>query len=72
MNSSHPLLEKLEELFHDEPFDPIEEELFKWLMFVYTGKGNGIKDLDSLNFEAFKGKLNVLIDAVYEWHKERK
>jgi len=68
MNSSQPFLEKLEELFHDEPFDPIEEELFKWFMFAYTSKGSGIKDLDSLNFELFKNKLNVLIDAIYQYH----
>ncbi len=70
MKSSNLLLEKLEELFHDEPFDPVEEELFKWFMFSYAGKGSGIKGLDSLNFELFKGKLDSLIDAIYEWYRK--
>jgi hypothetical protein len=68
MSSSQPLLEKLEELFGNESFNPIEEELFKWFIFAYTGKGSGIKDFDTLNFEVFKDKLNILIDAVYQWH----
>lgn len=72
MNSSHPFLEKLEELFHDEPFAPIEEELFKWFMFAYIGKGTGIKTLNNLDFELFKTKLKTLIDAVYLYHQEVK
>ncbi|MES2063126.1 MAG: hypothetical protein V4456_14460 [Bacteroidota bacterium] len=72
MESNHPLLEKLEELFGNEPFDPIEEELFKWFMFAYTGRGSGIKKLDRLNFELFKSKLNSLIDAIYQWQQDKK
>lgn len=65
MNDDRPLLEKLEELFGDEPLQPVEEELFKWFIFSYSGKGNGIKNLDGLNFELFKTRLTLLIDAVY-------
>jgi len=72
MNDGQSLLEKLEELFGDEPLDPVKEELFKWFLFAYTGKGNGVKNLDSLNFELFKDKLTVLIDAVYQWHQDEK
>ena len=71
MSSNQALLEKLEELFGNESFNPIEEELFQWFVFVYSDKGSGIKDLDKLDFEVFKDKLNSLIDAVYLWrHKE--
>ena len=56
MNNNQPLLKKLEKLFNDEQFNAIEEELFKWFMFAYTDKGNGIKQLDSLNFEFFKAR----------------
>jgi len=45
MNSSHPFLEKLEELFHDEPFAPIQEELYKWFMFAYIGKHEPVSRL---------------------------
>ena len=72
MDGSQPLLEKLEKLFHDEPFDPIEEELFKWFIFAYTGKGTGIKNLDSLSLELFKDKLNSLVDALYQWHHDKR
>ena len=70
MNSSQSFLEKLEELFHDDPFDSIEEELFQWFLFAYTGKGSGIIDLDTVNLRLFKDRLIILIDAVYQWHKE--
>ena len=72
MNDGRPLLEKLEELFGDEPFDPIKEELFKWFLFAYTGNGNDVKKLDSLNFELFKDKLIILVDAVYQQHQDDK
>jgi len=71
MNVDQLLLEKLEGLFGDEPFDPVEEELFKWFLYVYSGKGSAIKELDNLNYELFKCRLNLLIDAVYLWHKEQ-
>jgi hypothetical protein len=72
MNKHQPLLEKLEELFGDEPFNPAEEELFKWFLFAYTGKGSDIKDLDSLKFVLFKDKFIILVDAIYQWHQEQK
>lgn len=71
MNVDQPLLEKLEGLFGSEPFDHVEEELFKWFIYMYSGKGSGIKDLDTINFELFKDKLNLLINAVYQYHQER-
>ncbi|HEY5327204.1 MAG TPA: hypothetical protein VIJ27_09395 [Mucilaginibacter sp.] len=72
MDEGQPLLEKLEELFGNEPFDAVEEELFKWFQYAYTGKGSSIKDLDTLNFELFKARLTVLINAVYQWRQEEK
>jgi hypothetical protein len=72
MKIDQPLLEKLEGLFGDEPFDPVEEELFKWFLYMYSGKGSGIKDLDILNFELFKDKLYLLINAVYQYYQEPK
>ena len=72
MNEGQSLLEKLEKLFGNEPFDPVEEELFKWFLYSYTGKGSSIEDLDKLSFELFKDKLTVLMDAVYQWHQEEK
>ncbi|QTE41598.1 hypothetical protein J3L19_21970 [Mucilaginibacter rubeus] len=63
---------KIEDLFKEEPFDQVDEELFKWLIFSYFQKGNGIKNLNSLDFERFKEKLAVLVDAIYQWHQERK
>ncbi|MDB4926551.1 hypothetical protein [Mucilaginibacter sp.] len=72
MNKGQPLLEKLEELFIDEPLNPAEEELFKWFLFAYTGKGSGIMDLDILKFKLFKDKLAILVDAVYQWHQDQR
>ncbi len=69
MDAGQSLLEKLEELFGEEPFDPVEEELFKWFMFAYLGDGKEMKNMDSLNFKVFRDKLALLIDAVYEWHQ---
>ena len=66
MNNSQPLLEKLEDMFGDEPLGPIEEELFQWFLFAYTSKGNKIKDLDTSDFKIFKRRLNILIDAIYQ------
>lgn len=70
MNVSQPLLEKLEDMFGDEPFGPIEEELFQWFLFAYTGKGNGIKDLDTINFDLFKERLITLINEIYQWYED--
>lgn len=69
MDAGQSLLEKLEELFGEEPFDQVEEELFKWFMFAYLGDGKEMKNMDSLNFKVFRDKLALLIDAVYEWHQ---
>jgi hypothetical protein len=72
MNNDLSLLErKIEDLFGEEPFNDVDEELFRWLMFAYFDKGSNIKNLDSPNFERFKDKLAVLIDAVYLWHQGR-
>ncbi len=71
MDAGQSLLEKLEELFGEEPFDPVEEELFKWFMFAYFGDGKEIKNLDNSNFELFKNRFILLIDAIYFWHQER-
>jgi hypothetical protein len=72
MSNDLPLLEKrIEDLFGEEPFNQVDEKLFRWLMFAYFDKGSNIKNLDSLNFEMFKDKLTVLIDAVYQWHQSR-
>lgn len=65
------LEKKIESLFGEEPFKDVDEELFRWLMFAYFDTGSNIKNLDALNFEMFKGKLAVLIDAIYEWHQGR-
>jgi hypothetical protein len=70
MNDGQPLLEKLEDLFGDEPFGPVEEELYQWFLFAYDGKGKGINDLDTLDLEIFKGRLAILIDGVYQWQRE--
>lgn len=72
MGGSQSLLEKkIEDLFGEEPLNEVDEELFKWLMFSYFDKGSGMKDLDDLNFELFKGKLTLLVDAIYQLHQER-
>ncbi len=72
MRNDLSLLEKkIESLFGEEPFNEVDEELFRWLMFAYFDKGSNIKNLDDLNFETFKDKLSVLIDAVYQWHQGR-
>jgi hypothetical protein len=68
MNDGQAFLEKLEDLFGNEPLGSVEEQLFQWFLFAYTGKGNGLKDLDNLNFEIFKERLLVVIDAIYQWH----
>ena len=66
------LEKKIKELFEEENPGLVEEELFKWLIFAYFGKGSSIKELDSLDFELFKDKLILLVDAIYNWHQERK
>jgi hypothetical protein len=72
MSNDLSLLErKIEDLFGEEPFNEVDEELFRWLMFAYFDKGSNIKNLDGLNFKMFKDKLSVLIDAVYQWHQGR-
>ena len=63
-------LEKLEDLFGDEPFGLVEEELFQWFFFTYNGLGSGIKKLDTSNLELFKDRLAILIDAVYQLQRE--
>ena len=50
MNANQSLLETLE-LFGEEPFNSVEEDLFIWFIFVYLGKGKNMKNLDSLNFD---------------------
>ncbi|MBD1364526.1 hypothetical protein IDJ77_11965 [Mucilaginibacter sp. ZT4R22] len=65
------LKKKIEDLFGEEPLNEVDEELFKWLMFAYLDKGSGMKDLDGLNFELFKEKLTLLVDAIYKLHQER-
>lgn len=65
MEANQSLLETLEELFGDEPFSPVEEELFKWFIFAYFGKGKDIKNLDSLDFGHFKDKLTLLLNSIY-------
>ncbi len=72
MDSSQSLLEKLEKLFGEEPLSPLDEELFKWFMFAYLGGGKEIKNLDSLNFELFKDKFTLLIEAIYLWHQDER
>jgi hypothetical protein len=71
MNDSQLLLEKLEDMFGDEPFGQVEEELFQWFLFAYNARGNNIKDMDNLNLEVFKERLNILIDTIYLWHQDR-
>jgi hypothetical protein len=66
MNASQSPLETLEELFGEEPFSPLEEELFKWFLFAHFGKGRDIKNLDNAAFEKFKNKLALLIDVLYQ------
>jgi hypothetical protein len=57
----------INEIFGEEPFNAVDEQLFKWLMFSMIGNGRHIRNLDSLNYTLFKEKLNILLDAVYEW-----
>ncbi|MBT2560107.1 hypothetical protein J7E50_02580 [Pedobacter sp. ISL-68] len=57
---------KIEDLFGDEPFKPVEEELFKWLIFAYFDRGKGISDLDLSGFECFKVKLMTMVEDVYQ------
>lgn len=71
MEANQSLLETLEELFGEEPFSPVEEELFKWLLFAYFGKGKDMKNLDNNAFEKFKTKLALLNDALYNEYKTK-
>jgi hypothetical protein len=72
MNNDLSLLErKIESLFGEEPFNEVDEELFRWLIFAYFEKGSNIKNLDDVDFKTFKDKLAVLIDVVYQWHQGR-
>jgi hypothetical protein len=58
MNEAQAKIEKeIEDLNGDEPLGAVEEELFKWLLFSYSERGGGIRDLDSVKFELFKEKL---------------
>jgi hypothetical protein len=69
MNGFQTNLEQtIDELFGDEPFGPIDEQLFKWFVYSFIGKGRDIAKLNTMNFILFKEKLTVLLDAVYEWH----
>ena len=65
MHDNKPLSEKLEELFGKEPLAPVEEELFKWFLFAWNGKGSGIKNLKAVEFERFKNGLVRLAGVVY-------
>ena len=71
MYEYQPLLEKLEYLSGDEPLGPVEDELFQWFLFAYTGKGHGIKDFNQFNFAAFKDHLTLIIDTIYQWHQDK-
>ena len=55
---------KIEELFGDEPYQPAEEELFKWLLSAYD-KDCHLKTLDKTEFGRFKEKLLLLVELVY-------
>lgn len=70
MDENQSLLETLEILFGEEPFNPVEEELFQWFLFAYLGKGRRMNNLDSLNFALFKEKINILIEAIYKKNPE--
>lgn len=71
MNGFESKLEQaINEVFGAEPFNAVDEQLFKWLIYSLIGNGRHIGTLDALNYSLFKEKLVVLIDAVYEWHIE--
>lgn len=67
MDEAQRKIEKeIEDLFGEEPLGPVEEELFKWMLFSYSERGCGINGLDRLDFELFKDKLMKLVEAVYQ------
>lgn len=64
MNGFQTNLEQtIDEIFGDEPFGPVDEQLFKWFVYSLIGKGRDIRKLDALNFVLFKERFNVLIEA---------
>lgn len=72
MRGLYPNLEDaINELFEEEPFNAVDEQLYQWLLFSLTGKGRNIQNIDALHYAIFKEKLNYLLDAVYNWHTER-
>ncbi|MBB6108701.1 hypothetical protein SAMN05421821_10264 [Mucilaginibacter lappiensis] len=64
------LEQTIDDLFGDEPFGIVDEQLFKWFIYSFVGNGRHIGTLDAPNYTLFKEKLVVLLDAVYKWHKD--
>lgn len=64
------LEQTIDEVFGTEPFDAIDEQLFKFLIYSLIGNGRHIGTLDMLNYALFKDKLNIVLDAVYQWHRD--
>jgi len=69
MSGYEPSLEQtINQVFGAEPFDTVDEQLFKCLIFLLTGNGRKIGSLNAQNFELFKENLDVLLPAAYRWH----
>ncbi|RKR82857.1 hypothetical protein BDD43_3048 [Mucilaginibacter gracilis] len=65
------LEQTIDQVFGAEPYNAVDEQLFKWLIYALIGNGRYVRTLDALNFTLFKEKLSVLLDAVYQWHLDQ-
>lgn len=71
MNGFNLSLEQtIDEIFGKEPFNAVDEQLLKWLIFSLIGNGRHLRTLDALNYSLFKEKLNIILDAIYQHRKE--
>jgi hypothetical protein len=71
MNGFNLSLEQtIDEIFGDEPFNAVDKQLLKWLIFSLIGNGRHLRKLDALNYTLFKEKLNIMLDAIYQHPEE--
>jgi hypothetical protein len=59
--------ELINAFFPESAYSRVEEELWNWFMFVISGKGNSIKDLQANDFAQFSDQLIKLVEAFYQF-----
>ena len=55
------------DIFFAAPSSPVQEELWKWLVFAISSKGLPIFNLTEEQFKEFSEQFSKLISATYKW-----